>query len=61
MQTLQKNISDRVRSEVEIVVATVGKKVHAVISSAIDALVVARMELAMRLVGFFLHLICKLN
>ena len=54
MQTLETNFPANVKSEVENVVATVETKVHEAIFSAMDTLVVLRMELAMRSVGSFL-------
>ena len=46
-QTLEKNISDKVKNEIENVVATVDTGVHLAIPSEMDFLVVPRMELAM--------------
>ena len=46
-QTLEKNICDKVRIEVENTVAIVETRVHEAIFSALDKLVVPRMELAM--------------
>ena len=53
MQTLVLSYSARVRSDVENVVATVEIRVHDAILSAIDNLVIAKMELAMRSVKNF--------
>ena len=53
MQTLEKNICDKVTSEVENVVATVETRVYEAILSAMDNFVVRRMELAMRSIGIF--------
>ena len=50
MQTLEKNISHKLRSEVENV-AAVETSVYEAILSAMDNLVISRMELAMRSVG----------
>ena len=47
MQTLEKIISEKVRKEVENVVATVETMVHEAVLSAIDNLIVPRMELVM--------------
>ena len=53
MHTLEKNISLKLRIEVENVVATVESRVDEAILSAMDCLVMSRMELAMRPVGVF--------
>ena len=50
-QTLEENISDKVRRGVENAVATVGTEVHEAVLSGMDNLVVPSMELAMRSVG----------
>ena len=52
MQTLEKNISDNARSQAENVVATTETRVLEAILSAMDILVVPKMELAMKSVGF---------
>ena len=44
MQTLEKNISHEVMSEIENV-ATVGTRVHNAVSSAMFVLIIPRMEL----------------
>ena len=54
MQTLEKIISDMVRSEVENVVVAVDTRVNEVILSAMGILFVPRMELAMRSIGISL-------
>ena len=48
MLTLEKNFSDKVRSELESLVATVEARVHQATLSAMVILVVPRMELAFR-------------
>ena len=56
MHTQEKNISDKLKNEVENVVATVESRADEAILYAMDDLVMSRMELAMRPVGVSRHL-----
>ena len=46
MQTLQRPVADRVRSEVDKVVTTVETKIHYATLAALDSLVISKVELA---------------
>ena len=53
MQTLEKNISDRVHSEVDNVFATVKHRIHYSIVAARSNLVIPTIELAIRSANAF--------
>ena len=53
MRTLERIISEKVRSELESAVATVKTRVHQAISPAVDNSVIPRMEHALKSVGVF--------